>query len=293
MLACFIFQSRIWQRLTGQSAWNIIPSYFMILPTAIYYGLLIIPISWILTKSFQKHMFLIMTATLATFPFLLGQRTIARTRYPKERRKARKFIGVANHTSSSDGNIIGFDNGNSLWTTIVKEKVMHIPPYSYFLDKGRGIPLKRKNKIPIYEAVRRSMEKADELLKAGYSVILFPEGTRLDDNTKAIGQLRDGAVKLAMENDTPIITFLLVWPKLFMPLHFKGWFCTGTVDVLENHTFFPADYSNRKVMNTNIQNTMEKDLIEHLKLKRFKFNFKKLSFRLKKIYFEAKSPDAV
>ena len=136
-----IFQSRLWQRLTGQSAWNIIPTYFVILPAIIYYGPLILLISWVLTKCFQKYMFLIMTATLSTIIYLFGVRVVAKTRYPRERRNMPPFVEVSNHSSPYDGAIMGFVNGNSKWTVTVKEEVMHIPPFSYFLDSGSRISL--------------------------------------------------------------------------------------------------------------------------------------------------------
>ena len=216
----------------------------------------------------------VMTATLSTLVFLFGIRVLARTRYPKERKNFSPFVGVSNHSSSLDGAAEGFIGGISKWTVIVKGWVMKVPPFSYFLDKGRGIPLETKNDIPLIKAIQKAMEKADEFLKAGYNVMLFPEGTRLADPTKVIGTFRDGAVKLAFDNNAPVISFLMVWPILFMPVHFKGWLNTGTIDILENHTFFPKDYANRREMNKDIHDAMERDLLAWLRLKRFNYKLK-------------------
>ena len=112
---------------------------------------------------------------------------------PKER-----CLFIGNHTSILDIPIM-FYASNRMMGFIAKEETMKIPIISYWLKKSRCIPLNRSN---AREAVK-SISLGVEYLNEGYSMAIFPEGTRSEDGK--IGEFKKGSLKLAIRSKAPIV----------------------------------------------------------------------------------------
>ena len=68
-------------------------------------------------------------------------------------------------------------------------------------------------------AALRSLNEATELLKKGYSVCIFPEGTRNKGEEGTIQEFKSGAFRMASKAKAPIIPVAI----------------TNTRDIMENH----------------------------------------------------------
>nr|WP_196000455.1 lysophospholipid acyltransferase family protein [Clostridium sp. 1001271B_151109_B4] len=105
---------------------------------------------------------------------------------------------VGNHTSILDIPVI-FYSINKPVGFIAKKEVLKIPILSYWLSKGKCIALDRQNPR---DAVRMISEGVENL-KEGYSMMIFPEGTRsLDGKTLPF---KKGSMKLATKAKVPIL----------------------------------------------------------------------------------------
>lgn len=105
---------------------------------------------------------------------------------------------VGNHTSILDIPAILYSLNKPVGF-IAKKEVLKIPILSYWLSKGKCIALDRENPR---DAVRMISEGVKNL-KEGYSMMIFPEGTRsLDGKTLPF---KKGSMKLATKAKVPIV----------------------------------------------------------------------------------------
>ena len=257
----FVFQSRLWKKYAKEGLVNLIPTLF-VLVACLFYGILLLALSWITTKIFKKFVYQISTIVFSTIIYLFGMRLVIRTTLPKDRIKDKNKIILLNHSAWTDNLIISCFMGEIKWAIIVKEKMMKIPPFSHYLLDGRGIPMKTDvNGKPTIRSSVAALNDAGERLKNKFFLVLFPEGTRFNDSKKVLGKFGEGAVKLAFEYNVSIVGVIFVWPKLFCPTKERPYFCTGTIDVFEIGEFEPDDYITQAQMNEDIRKKMEHNLI--------------------------------
>ena len=105
---------------------------------------------------------------------------------------------VGNHTSILDIPVIFYSADRHIGF-ISKKEVLKVPVLSYWLERGKCIALDRQNPR---DAVRMISEGVKNL-KEGYSMMIFPEGTRsLDGKTLPF---KKGSMKLATKAKVPIV----------------------------------------------------------------------------------------
>jgi 1-acyl-sn-glycerol-3-phosphate acyltransferase len=120
------------------------------------------------------------------------------------------YVFMANHLSTID-----------IWALyvalpipvrmIAKKQLRSIPLFGWAMWAGRFIFIDRQNAI----SARRSIERAGERIRAGASVLLFPEGTRSRD-----GQLqafKKGGFHLAIDAGAAIVPVALHGTRELMP----------------------------------------------------------------------------
>ena len=107
---------------------------------------------------------------------------------------------------------------------VVKRELFKIPVWGLALWATGAIPIDRSNSAT---AIKRLNKEKDEKLKGGWSVVIYPEGTRTPD-----GKLKDfkkGAFMMAVQTGIPILPVVCngafkVLPKktlAFRPGHIK------------------------------------------------------------------------
>lgn len=105
---------------------------------------------------------------------------------------------IGNHTSILDIPIL-IDSVGKCMGFIAKKEMMKVPVLGYWMMKYKGVPLDREN---AREAIKVIREGADNI-KNGYSMAIFPEGTRSKDGK--IGEFKKGSLKLATMAKAPIV----------------------------------------------------------------------------------------
>ena len=117
---------------------------------------------------------------------------------------------VANHQSNFDIPIfIGFvprDKG-----FIAKAELLKVPFFSKYMKYLGCIFIDRRDARQSLTA----MSEAAESLKAGHSLVIFPEGTRSADGT--IGPFKAGSLKLALKAGVPIVPVTIIGSMNIMP----------------------------------------------------------------------------
>lgn len=106
------------------------------------------------------------------------------------------FIG--NHTSILDIPVVYYASNKNIGF-IAKKEILKTPILGYWLKKANCIPLDRENTREAIKAIAGGVEN----LKNGYSMMIFPEGTRSKDGK--VGEFKKGSLKLATKAKVPVV----------------------------------------------------------------------------------------
>jgi 1-acyl-sn-glycerol-3-phosphate acyltransferase len=128
---------------------------------------------------------------------------------------SRGYVVVANHESSADPFLLSFLPWDMRW--VAKEEMFHLPIIGWMMRCSGDIPLRRGDR----ESVGRMSREAKSALAHGQSIMMFPEGTR--SATGALGAFKDGAFRLAVEAQAPVLPIAVAGTRACRP---KGslWF---------------------------------------------------------------------
>ncbi|MCY6482909.1 lysophospholipid acyltransferase family protein [Clostridium aestuarii] len=107
-------------------------------------------------------------------------------------------VFVANHQAIFDGFIL-VSNLNRLTGFIAKQEIKKIPLVRTWLSAMHTVYIDRKN---IREGIK-AINEGVENLKKGYSMIIFPEGTR--SLKSEMIDFKRGSMKLALKANVPVV----------------------------------------------------------------------------------------
>ena len=119
-------------------------------------------------------------------------------------------VYAANHSSSLDILVVLAHLPVDV-RIIYKKSLSLVPLLGWSIAVGGHIPIDRSNPF----RARRSLQKAAERIRAGTSVLVFPEGTRSPDG--AVGHFKRGSFSLALEAGVPVVPLSLVGVKTLVP----------------------------------------------------------------------------
>lgn len=104
---------------------------------------------------------------------------------------------------------------------ISKVEIRKMPIINTWMEYMQCVFIQRGNPRKAIEAINQGVEK----IKNGYSMVIFPEGTR--SKSDAVGEFKPGSFKLALKSGAPIV-----------PVTVKG-----TYNIMEKHKFIitPSD----------------------------------------------------
>ena len=163
---------------------------------------------------------------------------------------------------SSKNPIVIASNHQGLWesfylqtlanplTTIIKKELIYVPFFGWALYLLSPIKINRSKKI---QSAKKVILKGSQKLGEGYSILLFPEGTRKDPGAE-VGKFARSAADLAIKNNVDLIPIYhdsgLYWQnKKFMKF-------PGTVRVVIGNPIHGNDASD---MTKNLINWMNKE----------------------------------
>ncbi|MCU0355211.1 MAG: 1-acyl-sn-glycerol-3-phosphate acyltransferase [Cytophagales bacterium] len=120
------------------------------------------------------------------------------------------YVFCANHFSYLDIAVMGVVLPH-YYAFIGKSQIAKVPLFGYMFRKLH-IPVNRESKMERY----RILQKAVAFLKQGRSVVIFPEGGIRSNNPPQLAPFKDGAFRMAIETQTPVVpvTFPHNWEIL-------------------------------------------------------------------------------
>jgi 1-acyl-sn-glycerol-3-phosphate acyltransferase len=107
-------------------------------------------------------------------------------------------VFVGNHQSNFDIPAV-LCNINRLTGVIAKKNMEKIPIMSYWMRQIHCVLMDRENPREALKAIAEGIEN----LKDGYSMLIFPEGTRSRSNN--MGEFKKGSMRLAIKAGVPIV----------------------------------------------------------------------------------------
>lgn len=127
---------------------------------------------------------------------------------------SKAYVVVSNHESNADPFLICQLKADMRW--IAKEEIFKLPFLGWLMNFGGDIKLRRGDGA----SVKAMFEECARTLKAGVSVMIFPEGTR--SKTGELLPFKDGAFSLAIAEGADILPMVLAGTKDCMPKG-SGW----------------------------------------------------------------------
>jgi 1-acyl-sn-glycerol-3-phosphate acyltransferase len=134
-------------------------------------------------------------------------RVVGRENFPVDHAS----ILLSNHTSNLDPPVL-FAAVPGMMSFLLKRELMSIPLLGTAMRQGKFVPVSRTHSR---EDAARSTAAAADALRAGYNILIFPEGTRSSD-----GQLlpfKKGAFFLAEDTGTPLVPIVIHGTRTLMP----------------------------------------------------------------------------
>jgi 1-acyl-sn-glycerol-3-phosphate acyltransferase len=107
------------------------------------------------------------------------------------------LVIASNHLSDADPGVISTRIPRHI-VYMTKDELFHVPVLAQFLRAYGSFPVRRN------EADLGALRQANEALKRGHAVCIFPEGTRSGPDARLL-EAWPGAALIALRNDTPIL----------------------------------------------------------------------------------------
>lgn len=128
----------------------------------------------------------------------------------EEIKKGKSYIFLANHFSYLDVAMMGFIPGDVLF--VGKASIRKAPLFGYYFKKLH-IAVDRDR----LKSRADTMRRAGEALDQGSGIVLFPEGGIYTQHPPKMVPFKNGAFRLAMEKQIPIIPVTLSFNHLILP----------------------------------------------------------------------------
>ncbi|WP_159801277.1 1-acyl-sn-glycerol-3-phosphate acyltransferase [Flavobacterium sp. MK4S-17] len=113
--------------------------------------------------------------------------------------KGKSYMLVANHTSMTDIMLMLVIAKNP-FVFVGKKELAKIPIFGFFY-KRTCILVDRNSSKSRFEVFKRAQER----LNQGLSICIFPEGGVPDDENVVLDEFKDGAFRLAIEHQIPVV----------------------------------------------------------------------------------------
>lgn len=130
-------------------------------------------------------------------------------RFKKEKNKA--YIYCPNHTSYLDIPTLAYALPGH-FKFVGKASLTKVPLFGYMFKK-LYIPVERESKMSKYKTMLKCSEAIDNTI----SVALFPEGTIPKGNHPTMIPFKDGAFRIAIEKQVPVVPVTIPYNWIILP----------------------------------------------------------------------------
>ena len=176
-----------------------------------FFFILVWPILYFLSRKQERYKYINQYRRLIIFLSTIISGIFFRIKYEEPVDWKRTYIICGNHTSNLDVSAISMAAKNN-FCFIGKEELLSNMVLGFFF-RTIDITVKRDSKISAF----RAFKLAEEKLKKGISVVIFPEATIPEAYPPELYPFKNGAFRLAIELKIPIlpITSLDTWRVLW------------------------------------------------------------------------------
>jgi 1-acyl-sn-glycerol-3-phosphate acyltransferase len=136
---------------------------------------------------------------------LIGMGFYYKIEREQEFEKGKSYMLVANHTSMTDIMLMLAVVKDNPFVFVGKAELAKIPIFGFFY-KRTCILVDRSNSKSRFKV----FEMAQNKINQGLSVCIFPEGVVPDDESILLDEFKDGAFRLAIEHQIPIVPMTFV-----------------------------------------------------------------------------------
>ena len=211
-------------------------------------------IGWWPEPKSSKMSHVVFEVWMGFFFFMTGVRRTYKGREHFE--KGQNYIVVCNHNTYVDV-LMESPATPGPNKTIAKTEMARIPIFGVVYKRG-SVLVDRKSE----ESRKKSyLQMKDVLLKLGLHMCIYPEGTR-NKTGAPLQRFHDGAFRLAVDTQKPIIPSLIFNTKKVLPLHKTFYFWPHPVEM----HFLPPVYPNGKDKNQlkeEVFDIMYRHYVEH------------------------------
>lgn len=177
--------------------------YYLVLIAFLIVYAVLISVAWLLTVWWDRRKVVIsaMTYVHAMMLFWLAPGWRVRVEGQKNYDRKKPYVIICNHQGMFDIPLMYAIRPNIRW--VAKRELLKAPFVGHALLIHGDILLKRGDAV----SARRMMIRAQQELKLGVSVAIFPEGTRLKSGQ--MNRFKEGAFKLAKMAGVEILPVVL------------------------------------------------------------------------------------
>ncbi len=228
--------------------WRIWFYILMAIPIIIMFPLLFISI---LREEWYPYFF-VMARIWARF-ILFGMGFSYRLEVEQQPQQGQSYMFVANHTSMTDIMLMLCILQNP-FVFVGKMELAKIPLFGFFY-KRTCILVDRKSSKSRMEV----FDRAQKRLRQGLSICIFPEGGVPDDEAVLLDEFKDGAFRLALEHQIPIVPISFADNKR----RFSYTFMSGSPGLMRAkiHRFIPTE--GKTIDDRKIVREQTRDVIYH------------------------------
>ena len=186
-IGTYLVSHYFWMELFGTSA-LLFPVAFMI---------------WLLTFPFDRRMYLLhqFSCLWSSLVFFLNPMWKMQVTGKEKIDHGQTYLIVSNHQSGADILVLLSLRLHFKWVS--KRSLFFFPFIGWNMAMNRYIALRRGKKTSMH----RMMEKSEEALRKGNSMMIFPEGTRSPDG--CLQPFKTGAFHLALNTRLPILPIVI------------------------------------------------------------------------------------
>lgn len=163
---------------------------------------------------------------------------------------------VANHQGYGDIPVLTQVMKRRQFGCVAKEELKRIPIFSRLILDVRSVYIRRNDP----RASLRAIEAAIENLKQGFSMAIFPEGTR--SRGPEMGSFKKGSLRLATKPGVPVVPVTI--SGSYRCFEEKGYICPERVDVYIHPPIYTKDMGRKEasVLAETVEDIIRTKLLE-------------------------------